>query len=120
MGGQKKRVLVVSQHYWPENFRITDICKGFGEDGIACDVLCGCRITRRASGSTGTGYRGPRRETHEGVEIFRSGEVRRKGNTSLRIFLNYVSFPAAGAVSTAPPATGESMTPYCATTQAPC
>lgn len=41
MDGRKKRVLVVSQHYWPENFRITDICKGFLEDGIECDVLCG-------------------------------------------------------------------------------
>ena len=39
MDGRKKRVLVVSQHYWPENFRITDICKGFLEDGIECDVL---------------------------------------------------------------------------------
>ena len=36
-----KRILVVSQHYWPENFRITDICAGFAADGCEVDVLCG-------------------------------------------------------------------------------
>lgn len=27
------------------------------------------------------------------MQIFRAGEIRRRGNTSLRIFLNYISFP---------------------------
>ena len=93
MDGRKKRVLVVSQHYWPENFRITDICKGFLEDGIECDVLCGLPNYPKGEWFDGYSYRGPRREMHEGVELFRSGEIRRRGNTSLRIFLNYVSFP---------------------------
>ena len=93
MDGRKKRVLVVSQHYWPENFRITDICKGFLEDGIECDVLCGLPNYPKGEWFDGYSYRGPRREMYEGVELFRSGEIRRRGNTSLRIFLNYVSFP---------------------------
>ena len=37
----QKRILVVTQHYWPENFRINDIVEGFVADGIQVDVLCG-------------------------------------------------------------------------------
>ena len=36
-----KRVLVVTQHFWPENFRINDIVEGFLADGLEVDVLCG-------------------------------------------------------------------------------
>ena len=43
-----KRILVVSQHYWPENFRITDICAGFAADGCEVDVLCGLPKIGRA------------------------------------------------------------------------
>lgn len=88
-----KRILVVSQHYWPENFKITDICKGFTDDGITVDVLCG--IPNYPKGEWFEGYtrKGPRYETHEGIEIFRAGEVRRKGNTNVRIFLNYIAYP---------------------------
>lgn len=88
-----KRILVVAQHYWPENFRITDICKGFCEDDIEVDVLCGLPNYPKGEWFEGYRYTGPRREKHEGADIFRAGEIRRKGNTSARIFLNYVSFP---------------------------
>lgn len=88
-----KRILVVSQHYWPENFRITDICRGFVEDGLTVDVLCGLPNYPQGEWFDGYRYTGPRRETHEGVQIFRAGEIRRKGNTGVRIFLNYISFP---------------------------
>lgn len=94
-----KRILVVSQHYWPENFRITDLCAGFVADGCAVDVLCG--LPNYPSGEWFEGYRytGPRRETHDGIEIFRAGEIRRKGNTGLRIFLNYISYPVTALFS---------------------
>ena len=32
------RILVVTQHFWPENFRINDIVEGFVQDGLAVDV----------------------------------------------------------------------------------
>ncbi len=93
LGGKKKRLLVVSQHFWPENFRINDIVEGFVAEDIEVDVLCG--LPNYPSGEWASGYRyfGPRRQTYKGAQLFRSGEIRRKGNTSVRIFLNYVSFP---------------------------
>ncbi len=91
------RVLVVSQHYWPENFRITDICEGMVENGTEVDVLCGLPNYPAGEWFPGYGYWKKRRESHGGVQLFRAGEIRRKGNTSLRIFLNYVSFPLAAS-----------------------
>lgn len=92
---EKKRILVVSQHYWPESFRVTDLCEGFRADGYEVDVLCGLPNYPAGEWFPGYRYTGPRRETHGGVEIFRAGEIRRRGNTNVRIFLNYVFFPVA-------------------------
>lgn len=99
MEQKKKRVLVISQHYWPENFRVTDLCRGLVEDGAQVDVLCGLPNYPAGEWFPGYRYAGPRRQQHEGVEIWRAGEVRRKGNTSARIFLNYVSWPLAALFS---------------------
>lgn len=89
----KKRLLVVSQHFWPENFRINDIVAGFTADNIIVDVLCGLPNYPKGEWFENYSYSKPRRQKYKGAEIFRSGEIRRKGNTSMRIFLNYISFP---------------------------
>lgn len=96
MEQRAKRILVVSQHYWPENFRVTDLCEGFAAQGIEVDVLCGIPNYPKGEWFAGYRYSGPRRETRAGVEIFRAGEVRRRGNTSARIFWNYTFWPLAG------------------------
>lgn len=88
-----KRILVVSQHYWPETFRSTDVCQGFVELGYEVDLLCGLPNYPKGELSEGYGFFKRRREQKDGVEIFRAWEIPRKGNTGLRIFLNYVSFP---------------------------
>ena len=49
-----KRILVVTQHFWPENFRINDIVEGFLQDGLEVDVLCGLPNYPRASGLRAT------------------------------------------------------------------
>ena len=87
------RILVVTQHFWPENFRINDIVEGFVQDGLSVDVLCGLPNYPKGEWFSGYRYTGPRREEHDGVNIIRAGEIRRKGNTGARIFLNYVSWP---------------------------
>lgn len=87
------RVLVVSQHYWPESFRINDICEYFVEQGCEVEVLCG--LPNYPLGEIYRGYtrRRNRREVHRGVTIRRVSEVKRGSNSNLRIALNYLSFP---------------------------
>jgi len=93
-----KNLLVICQHYWPENFRVTDLCEGLVERGYKVDVLCGIPNYPQGKFYPGYSYLGKRRDIHNGVKIFRALEIPRKGNTRLRIFLNYISFPIASLV----------------------
>jgi len=101
----RRRILVVTQHFWPENFRISDMVEGFVQDGLAVDVLCG--LPNYPKGEWFDGYdakSGPWEEAYKGAQVFRAKEIPRRGNTGPRIFLNYVSWPlyAAGALGRLP------------------
>lgn len=89
----KKRILVVTQHFWPENFRISDIVEGFMEDGYEVDVLCGLPNYPKGEWFPGYTASGPLREEYKGAQVYRCREISRKGNTGLRIFANYCSWP---------------------------
>ncbi len=88
-----KRILVVCQHFWPENFRINDLCYGFTDHDVEVDVLCGEPNYPKGEWFEGYGAFRPKQEEHRGIRIFRCPEIRRKNNTSIRIFLNYISYP---------------------------
>ena len=87
------RILVVTQHFWPENFRINDFVEGFLQDGIAVDVLCGLPNYPKGEWFPGYSAAGPFEEEWHGARLYRCKEVPRRGNTSVNIFLNYVSWP---------------------------
>ncbi len=89
----QKKILVVTQHFWPENFRINDIVEGFLQDGIAVDVLCGLPNYPKGEWFPGYSAAGPFEEEWHGASLYRCKEVPRRGNTSVNIFLNYVSWP---------------------------
>ena len=89
----QKKILVVTQHFWPENFRINDIVEGFLQDGIAVDVLCGLPNYPKGEWFPGYSAAGPFEEEWHGALLYRCKEVPRRGNTSVNIFLNYVSWP---------------------------
>lgn len=90
---KKPKVLIVCQHFWPESFRINDICDYLVERGCEVEVLCG--IPNYPSGKfvDGYSYFKNRRQVHNGVKIRRALEIPRGSNTNFRIFLNYISFP---------------------------
>ena len=85
------RILVVTQHFWPENFRINDIVEGFVQDGLSVDVLCGLPNYPKGEWFDGYSADGPFEEVYKGARVFRAREIPRKGNTGKTIFLNYVS-----------------------------
>lgn len=99
-----KRILVVTQHFWPENFRINDIVEGFLQDGLEVDVLCGLPNYPKGEWFDGYGPQGPWEEHYGSAQVFRAKEWPRKGNTSVNIFLNYASWPlyAAAALNRLP------------------
>ncbi len=94
---EKPRILVVSQHFYPESFRITNIVKAWVESGIEVDVLCG--FPNYPDGIWYEGYTGdsPSEEWIDGAHVFRAKEYPRLNNSSKNIFLNYVSWPIYAA-----------------------
>lgn len=95
MNLKKKRILVVSQHYWPESFRVNDLCDFFVEKGADVEVLCGLPNYPSGAFPEGYGYFKNRVQLHNKVRVRRAIEIPRGNNSNVRIFLNYVSFPLA-------------------------
>lgn len=89
------KILVVTQHYWPESFRINDLCEGFVEQGHEVEVLCGQPNYPQGQWYPGYGPFKNRKEVHNGVKIRRTFEVKRGNNSYIRIFFNYIMFPMA-------------------------
>jgi glycosyltransferase involved in cell wall biosynthesis len=92
-GAKSKKILIVCQHFWPESFRINDITDFLLDKGCRVDVLCG--RPNYPSGELAEGYTlwNRRKEKYKNATIYRSFEIPRGDNSTLRIFINYISFP---------------------------
>ena len=68
------KVLVVCQHYWPENFRVTEICEALVQRGHQVTALVG--LPNYPTGVIPDEYRRfrNRRQQRNGVEIRRCFE----------------------------------------------
>ena len=91
----KKNILVVSQHFYPEKFRINDICKEWTKKGHAVTVITG--IPNYPKGSFYPGYSRKERkiETWNGVNIVRLN-IFSRGKSRIKLFINYLSFVFSG------------------------
>lgn len=91
-------VLIVSQYFYPENFRINDLAEGLVKRGHRVTILTG--IPNYPSGSVfpGYGWFRRRRETWRGVDIVRAPLIVRGRGGVLRLALNYVSFALFASV----------------------
>jgi colanic acid biosynthesis glycosyl transferase WcaI len=85
------RILIVSQYFWPENFRINDLAKELVLRGHSVIVLTG--IPNYPTGSVFDAYR----ENPSAFTNYCGAQVRRvpmlaRGDSAVRLFLNYLSF----------------------------
>ena len=85
------KILVVCQHYYPEPFRITDICEELVKRGHEVSVITG--LPNYPKGEIYPGYRdkSKREEEINGVKVHRCFTIGRKGGVVKRV-LNYYSF----------------------------
>lgn len=92
------RVLIVSQYFWPEGFRINEVTKSLVEKGIQVDVLTG--KPNYPEGNIFPGYRiaGCQREQYCGANISRVPLIPRGKNSGIRLAFNYLSFIVSGLV----------------------
>ena len=86
------KLLVVSQYYWPEPFRITDICEALAGRGHSVDVLTSVPNVPQGRFYEGYGWFSRGEREHNGVGITRVGVFRRGKGGGLRLVLNCASF----------------------------
>ena len=91
----KKHILVISQYFYPEQFRINDICTEWVKRGYKVTVITG--IPNYSQGKYYDGYSllKKRKETYNGIEIIRLPLIPR-GNNAIMLALNYLSFVVSG------------------------
>lgn len=92
---EKIHILVVSQYFYPEQFRINDICVEWIKRGYKVTVLTGIPNYPQGKFYDGYGFRKKRSEVWNGIEIIRIPLIPR-GHNSLGLCLNYLSFVASG------------------------
>lgn len=90
------KILVISQYFWPENFRINDLCVELQKRGHQVTVLTG--VPNYPEGQVFSEYsENPQKfNVLDGVEIVRVPLVVR-GSSSIRLLLNYVSYAVMGS-----------------------
>lgn len=91
----KKHILIVSQYFYPESFRINDIAEEWSKRGYRVTVLTGIPNYPQGRFYPGYGWFKKRKEFRDGVEVIRIPLIAR-GKTALGMILNYLSFVISG------------------------
>lgn len=94
------KLLVVSQYFWPENFRINDLVADMVKRGHEVTVLTGQPNYPSGQFFPGYGWARPRTESYQGARVIRVPLVPRGGAGAIRLALNYLSFAVFGALGT--------------------
>lgn len=92
------RVLIISQYFWPESFRINELAESLAARNIGVEVLTG--KPNYPEGKIYHGYRaaGTTREIWRGVSILRVPMLPRGIRSGFRLFVNYLSFILCGTI----------------------
>lgn len=85
------KILVVTQYFYPESFRINDLCKELTMQGHAVTVLTGLPNYPEGKLYEGYHHRQRRKETWQGINIIRIPIIPRMQN-KVGLILNYFSF----------------------------
>ena len=91
----KKHILVIAQYFYPEQFRINDICTEWVKRGYKVTVITGIPNYPQGKYYKGYGMFKKRKETYNGIEIIRIPLIAR-GNNAIMLALNYLSFVVSG------------------------
>lgn len=90
---EQKRVLIVTQYYYPENFRINDLGPALVKKGYHVDALVSIPNYPEGKYFKGYGIFKKRVEKKDGVKIYRVFQLPRgKKASNVRLSLNYISY----------------------------
>ena len=86
------RILVISQYFYPENFRINDLCIGLKELGHSVSVLTAKPNYPKGSFNEGYDFFNKPIDDYKGIKVYRSPIIPRGNGSGVRLFINYTSF----------------------------
>lgn len=94
---KKFKILVISQYYYPEQFRINDICEELVKRGHSVTVVTG--LPNYPGGKIYADYRSSvhKDELINGVRVIRCNIIERRSG-SIFLGLNYISFMITGSM----------------------
>ncbi|MEK7352537.1 MAG: glycosyltransferase family 4 protein [Nitrospirota bacterium] len=91
-------VLIVTQYFWPENFRINDVAIGLKENGHEVTVLTGQPNYPEGRFFPGYGCWSKTEESYHGIRVLRVPLIPRGDGGALRLLLNFCSFALSASV----------------------
>lgn len=86
------RILIVSQYFWPETFRINDLVKELVERGHNVSVLTGKPNYPQGKIYKGYGLFSHNRDEYYGAKVYRVPLIPRGKGTGLQLVFNYLSY----------------------------
>jgi colanic acid biosynthesis glycosyl transferase WcaI len=92
------RILVVTQYFWPENFRINDLCEELVRRGHDLTILTG--KPNYPGGKIYDDYKNnpPLFSQYQGCNIIRVPMIARGQGNSIQLIFNYLSFALSASV----------------------
>lgn len=92
------KVLVVSQYFWPEHFRINDLVIGLQERGHDVTVLAGTPNYPEGRYFVGYGLLRNAMSNYHGAKVWRVPIIPRRRGTKLQLAANYLSFALSASL----------------------
>ncbi len=91
-------ILIVSQYFWPENFKINEFCTELIKRGHQVTVITGKPNYPKGKFYDGFGFLSKIKSEYDGVKVYRLPIIPRGKATGLMLSLNYLSFAFLGSI----------------------
>ena len=92
------KILIVSQVFWPENFKINDLCSDLIKRGHDVTVLTGKPNYPKGKFYKGYTFFSRNKDFYKGAKIIRVPIIPRGDGSAIRLSLNYLSFVFFGSL----------------------
>jgi glycosyltransferase involved in cell wall biosynthesis len=92
MKKKQRNILIISQYFWPETFRINDLAIELQKKGYQVEVLTGTPNYPTGKIYSGYNFCFNRIQYFNGIKIYRVPIIPRGSGNSVRLILNYLSY----------------------------
>ena len=89
---EKNRILIVTNYFFPEEFKINDLAFDLVSKGYKIEVVTGIPNYPKGKFFRGYGFFRKNIENYNGLKIIRLPLISRGSGSKLRLILNYISF----------------------------